>query len=191
MLQRYIFILYLLLAQIAFAQEFEDISFKPDAYGKIENELKDLGVVKVKSEEQKKKEEIEKLFEGKSPEEIEKLQIEMEKERRIKEQSINKFSDDFLLMDPNLNLRYSKGSYLVYDCLGGYWVCTAKEEYERCTKEREISFEKMNSNLICANFRKFDTQDLCLEKQRWLTDYVSSEKRFCLSEKVKAETFKY
>ena len=129
-------------------------------------------------------------YAGMGPEQIEKLEIQKERERRLKEQQIDRNSDDFLLQDPNLSDRYQRGSYLVYDCKEMHWVCTAKAEFDRCKQLRDKALELKLNNLQCADFEKFASVDECIKHLTWQTNY-QPQHRFCIGEQLKRYHFEY
>lgn len=133
--------------------------------------------------------------EGKAPEVVvdekkEKEMIAKEKERRAKEQEIDRDSDDFLLRDPNLNYKYQKGPYLVYDCQDHHWVCTGRLEYMRCEDQREHTKRQNGDFYTCQTIKKFESLDSCLSRQRRMTDYNPTD-RFCYSKDYQQLTLKY
>ena len=182
-----IFICLIVLLPTTSAQEVINIYDVANTINELESEFKDKKTKTVKS---KKQSPVPDEYAGLTEKEIEALEVKKERERRLNEQQIDKSSDDFLLQDPNLNERYEKGPYLVYDCLAGHWVCTAKAEFERCGQERQDALKDKLDNLVCADFQKFASADECIDQQVWQTHH-NSNTPFCVGEKVKRYHFEY
>lgn len=166
------------------AQNYTNLLEAPDTVKQLEQQFDLI------NKKEDKPQELAPELQGKTATEIEQIAIEKERARRLKEADLDKDSDDFLLQDPNLSERYQRGSYLVYDCASRHWVCTAKDEYQRCERERAEAKQNRQGNLVCGHFRKFDTIEQCQQKQRHMTDFNSSD-RFCLSRALQMETFQY
>jgi hypothetical protein len=86
---------------------------------------------------------------------------------------------DILLLDNELSLLYSRGPYLVYDCQSRHWVCTGKNEVERCKNAREFSIVENEVNLPCAVIKVFEDEKSCQKKQQIVID-GALENRFCM-----------
>ena len=85
---------------------------------------------------------------------------------------------DFLQQDPNMNSKYQRGRWLVYDCVDEHWVCTRKEEFEYCKKLRQKAILDNDEVLPCAYFKKFESRKRCWQEQTRLTDRANHY-RFC------------
>ena len=84
-----------------------------------------------------------------------------------------------------ISLKYTKGPYLLYDCLDEHWVCTDKNEAEYCENKRSEGFLEKDQFLICASLKKFETATECHKKQKWLTTYAVNNV-FCKNPKFKS-----
>lgn len=93
-------------------------------------------------------------------------------------------SADFANQDQYMSDRYIKGPYLVYDCLGGHWACTGKEEFQRCAQERKDSLKMKDSKLKCAHFKKYSGYSDCVKKQMEMSQR-GSRKSFCLDPELR------
>lgn len=97
---------------------------------------------------------------------------------------------DFANRDPYMNNLYIKGGYLIYDCSSGHWVCSRREEFERCQRWRELALSMKNENLRCAPFIEFKNMNECHEKQIEMTNR-GSEHGFCLHPEVRKDQVGY
>ena len=86
---------------------------------------------------------------------------------------------DILLLDNELSLLYSRGPYLVYDCQNRHWVCTGKNEVERCNNAREFAIGENEMRLPCAVIKVFEDEKSCQKKQQVVID-AALENRFCM-----------
>jgi hypothetical protein len=86
---------------------------------------------------------------------------------------------DFDNSDPELDVFYQRGSFLVYDCNTDHWVCTKTLEYKRCKSQRKEALLDLEERLPCAFFDQFKTDELCAKEQQRLTN-DSRGNRFCL-----------
>lgn len=85
---------------------------------------------------------------------------------------------DFDQQDPFVNEIYQKGNYLVYDCVGKYWVCTGKTEFKVCKRNRKQAIEYFDKNIRCAHFAEFNSREECYKEQQRMTHYGDIS-RFC------------
>lgn len=85
---------------------------------------------------------------------------------------------DFDQQDPFVNEIYQKGNYLVFDCIGKYWVCTGKTEYKGCKRKRDEAKENFDKNIKCAYFAEFNSREECYKEQQRMTHYGDIS-RFC------------
>ena len=85
---------------------------------------------------------------------------------------------DILLEDVDISFKYQKGKFLIYDCLGSYWVCTSEMEYKRCHESRRNSLADRDENLPCASLKEFSSKKDCIKEQVYLTNN-NMENRFC------------
>ena len=86
---------------------------------------------------------------------------------------------DFAQQDPYMSDKYRKGSYLLYDCDSGHWVCAGRAEYERCVRWRKEGLELKDDWLSCAYFVSFGSRKECQKEQIEMTNMAPGE-RFCL-----------
>lgn len=77
---------------------------------------------------------------------------------------------DFLQQDPNMDAKYQKGRWLVYDCIDQHWVCTREEEFRYCEKLRKKAILDKEEALPCAYFKKFQSREMCWNEQLRLTN---------------------
>lgn len=94
---------------------------------------------------------------------------------------------DFDQQDPFVNDYYQKGNYLVYDCVGQYWVCTGETEYKICKRNRKNSIKDYDKNIRCAHFSEFDSRQECYKNQQRMT-HSADISRFCLHPLEKKRT---
>jgi hypothetical protein len=97
---------------------------------------------------------------------------------------------DVALEDPDLSLRYQRGSYLLYDCIEKHWVCTGSPEYNYCKKSREEAILDRSPKLPCAHVKLFKNEKSCNRTQQIITsrgDYA----RFCLHPEYKKKESVY
>lgn len=85
---------------------------------------------------------------------------------------------DFDQQDPFVNEIYQKGNYLVYDCLGKYWVCTGETEFKACKRERVQAIDESEKNIKCAHFAEFGSREECYKEQQRITHHGVIN-RFC------------
>ncbi len=85
---------------------------------------------------------------------------------------------DFDQQDPFVNEIYQKGNYLIYDCVGKYWVCTGKTEYNICKRNRKNAKAEFEKNIRCGYFAEFDSREACYKEQQKMTHYGDIA-RFC------------
>lgn len=88
-------------------------------------------------------------------------------------------NEDILLSDPYLSVLYQRGSYMIYNCIDGHWVCSGKAEYEACRETRNIALKENQTKLPCAPIRKFTSEKACNQHQSSLVD-AATRNRFCL-----------
>lgn len=93
-------------------------------------------------------------------------------------------SQDILLQDPNLSLKYQRGKYLVYDCIDKHWVCTGEPEFDNCIDGREIAISENYERLPCVPIMQFDEVKACQKVQTRLTDRAFTM-RDCLSKEMR------
>ena len=86
---------------------------------------------------------------------------------------------DFDQQDPFVNEIYQKGNYLVFDCIGKYWVCTGETEYKVCKRNRNEAIAEYSKNIKCGNFAEFDSRDECYKNQQRIT-HSGDISRFCM-----------
>lgn len=96
-----------------------------------------------------------------------------------KQETNAKASVDFLQQDPNMDVKYQKGPWLVYDCLDNHWVCTRELEYRQCQSHRKKAILDNEKELPCAYFNKFKSQESCWIEQTKLTNRAEPY-LFCL-----------
>lgn len=77
---------------------------------------------------------------------------------------------DFLQQDENLNDKYQKGAYLLFDCIDKHWVCSGKIEYDRCKEHRVNALLDKDEKLPCAFFAKFSDRKSCHQAQLEVTE---------------------
>lgn len=83
-----------------------------------------------------------------------------------------------------ISLKYTKGSYLMYDCYDKHWVCTDEVEVKNCRLKREEGIMNYNVNLPCVVFENYSTNSSCIERQQWVTNQ-SIAVTFCKNSKMK------
>ncbi len=67
--------------------------------------------------------------------------------------------------EPRISNKWFRGSYLIYDCTRGNFVCVNYQGFVRCGDEREEDKKKSRPALRCAAFKKFKTQESCFKEQ--------------------------
>lgn len=97
---------------------------------------------------------------------------------------------DFDQQDPYMSDLYMKGTYLLYDCSNGHWVCTRLEEFERCQRWREEARALKNDSLKCAPMRKFAANEKCVEEQQRLIN-LALRPRLCAHPEKRQEENRY
>lgn len=70
-----------------------------------------------------------------------------------------------VLGEPRLNILYSQGEYLAYDCRKRHFACINKESFEFCAERREIAKGREFFQFPCAPLKRFETQEKCFEVQ--------------------------
>jgi len=86
---------------------------------------------------------------------------------------------DVLLLDGNLDEYYTRGAFLVYDCIDSHWVCTGAKQAKNCKKERKNSVENNITKLPCGNVKEFESENECeLAQMKVINSNLAP--RFCL-----------
>lgn len=88
-------------------------------------------------------------------------------------------NEDILLSDPYLSVLYQRGSFLIYNCIDGHWVCSGKAEFDSCKETRSEAIKERKTKLPCAPVRAFASEDDCVAHQASLVS-AATENRFCL-----------
>ena len=83
-----------------------------------------------------------------------------------------------------LSLKYTRGPYLLYDCVDKHWVCTDEREMQSCEKSRQESLLERDQYFSCAYIEKFKNSKICIEKQKWLTTFAV-DIIFCLNPEIR------
>lgn len=84
--------------------------------------------------------------------------------------------------EPRISNKWFRGSYLIYDCSRGNFICVNYQGFVRCGEEREEDKKKSRSGLRCAPFKKFSTQELCF-KEQYRQIENQKPKIFCMNPK--------
>lgn len=65
-----------------------------------------------------------------------------------------------------LSTKYQRGSFLVYDCVDGHFVCTNKSGFVRCREDRKDGVRLNQSWLPCAPLKEFKSEESCSDDHR-------------------------
>jgi hypothetical protein len=93
---------------------------------------------------------------------------------------------DFVLKNDTISDKYFAGAFLIYDCDEKHWVCVLKEDFTKCSENREKSIGKREKHLPCAPIGEFPTKRSCFQRQLYLTGQAHGS-RFCLLDELKKE----
>jgi hypothetical protein len=94
--------------------------------------------------------------------------------------------DDFNPAVDNISDKYYAGSWLIYDCKEGHWVCVLEEYYKTCEDERKQGITAKEKHLPCAPIGGFPTKRSCFQRELYLTGNAHGN-RFCLLDELKKE----
>lgn len=94
--------------------------------------------------------------------------------------------DDFNPAADNISDKYYAGSWLIYDCQEGHWVCVLEEFYRSCEEDRKKSISAKEKHLPCAPVGEFPTKRSCFQRELYLTGHAHGH-RFCLLDELKKE----
>ncbi|MAF78833.1 MAG: hypothetical protein CME63_07940 [Halobacteriovoraceae bacterium] len=84
--------------------------------------------------------------------------------------------------EPRISNKWFRGSYLIYDCSRGNYICVNYQSFYKCTNEREEDKKESRPALRCAPFKKFATQEKCFgEQYRQIQN--QKPKVFCMNPK--------
>ncbi len=84
--------------------------------------------------------------------------------------------------EPRISNKWFRGSYLIYDCQRGNFVCVNYQGFVRCGEERDEDKKKSRPALRCAAFKKFKTQEACF-KEQYRQIENQKPKVFCMNPK--------
>lgn len=94
------------------------------------------------------------------------------------EEALKTSKDKDIVENRDISERFQLGKFLVYDCINSNWICTRKEEYNRCKDERSDAFSNYKKNLVCAYFNEYKTTKDCQKVQQQMVDRGLVDK-FC------------
>lgn len=95
--------------------------------------------------------------------------------------------EDIKLSDPFLSLKYTRGAYLLHDCVDGHWVCTSRFEYNSCVKTREYELLENFDKLSCVPSKEFETEKDCVASQKALVSNGFGV-RYCVNSGLRSAT---
>ncbi len=74
-----------------------------------------------------------------------------------------------------MSRKWSRGRFLIYDCLAQHFACVSGEGRRNCRERREFSIRLKERELLpCAPLQSFKTLDGCVEAQvKWMHNGVN------------------
>lgn len=80
-----------------------------------------------------------------------------------------KFSAGWDASTDVISEQYDAGSFLMYDCVAGHWVCVLEADYKECESLRSEDDETAEIKHRCAPVGKFETKRSCFQRQLFMT----------------------
>lgn len=88
------------------------------------------------------------------------------------------------LEEPRISNKWYRGSFLIYDCSLGNYVCVNDISFEECQLQRKEDLDAQHVNLSCTPFKRFKTQELCF-KYQYEKIHNQLPKSFCIHPKFR------